>query len=164
MVTEYVRLRPYELARLRQLLVEYPDEAYDYVGDLQLGDEDEEMSARGMDIDKAWAGLQDLLAKAGASVDVIGGGEPITEEVWGYDAPRLLSAEDVRAASRFFDETPFAVLARHFVPAELTDANIEPPVWSEEWALEYLEQNYTKLVELFRAAACDDEPILVWGD
>jgi len=139
MVTEYVRLRPHELARLRQLLAEDPSEAYYYAGDLQLGDEDEEISSRGMDIDKAWAGLQYLLAKVGAPVDVIDGGEPITEEVWGYDSPRLLSVEDVRSAARFFDETPFAVLARHFVPAELTEANIEPPVWSEAWALEYLE-------------------------
>jgi hypothetical protein len=40
MVTEYVRLRPHELARLRHLLAEDPDEAYDYAGDLQLGDDD----------------------------------------------------------------------------------------------------------------------------
>ena len=87
-----------------------------------------------------------------------------SEATAGYDSPRLLSVEDVRSAARFFDETPFAVLARHFVPAELTEANIQPPVWSQEWALEYLAQNYTKLVELFRAAADDNEPILVWGD
>jgi hypothetical protein len=52
MVTEYVRLRPHELARLRHLLAEDPDEAYDYAGDLQLGDDDDEMSSRGMDIDR----------------------------------------------------------------------------------------------------------------
>jgi Domain of unknown function (DUF1877). len=117
-----------------------------------------------MDIDKAWAGLQYLLTKAGVPVDVIGGGEPITDEAWGYDSPRLLSVEDVRSAARFFDETPFTALARHFVPADLMAASLQPPIWTEDWALEYLARNYTKLVELFRAAARDNEPILVWGD
>lgn len=62
MVTEYVRLRPHDLARLRQLLGEDEDEADEYAGDPRLGDEDEEVSSRGMDADKAWAGLQYPLA------------------------------------------------------------------------------------------------------
>ena len=90
-ITEYVRLRPHELTKLRSLLVDDPDEACEYAGDLRMGDEDEEVSSRGTDTDKAWPCLQCLLAKAGAPIDVIGGGEPVTDDVWGYDSPRLLT-------------------------------------------------------------------------
>src|SRR6266545_2756863 len=62
MITEYVRLRPHELTELRRLLVEEPDAAYEYASDIRMGDEDEEVSLRGMDTDKAWAGPQILLA------------------------------------------------------------------------------------------------------
>jgi len=51
--------------------------------------------------DKAWAGLQHLLAKAGIPVDIVGGGEPLSDDMWGYDPPRLLNAADVAEASRF---------------------------------------------------------------
>jgi hypothetical protein len=94
-ITEYVRLRPHELTKLRSLLVDDPDEACEYAGDLRMGDEDEEVSSRGTDTDKAWPCLQYLLAKAGAPIDVIGGGEPVTDDVWGYDSPRLLTVDDV---------------------------------------------------------------------
>lgn len=63
MIREYVRLRPHELVELRRLLAEEPDEAYEYAGDLGMAGEDEQTSSRGMDTDKAWAGLQYLLAK-----------------------------------------------------------------------------------------------------
>jgi hypothetical protein len=94
-ITEYVRLRPHELTKLRSLLVDDPDEACEYAGDLRMGDEDEEVSSRGTDTDKAWPCLQYLLAKAGAPIEVIGGGEPVTDDVWGYDSPRLLTVDDV---------------------------------------------------------------------
>jgi hypothetical protein len=61
MITEYVRLRPYELTELVRLLVVEPDDAYEYAVDLRMGDEDEEVSSRGMDSDKSWAGLQSLI-------------------------------------------------------------------------------------------------------
>jgi len=162
MITEYVRLRPRELAELRRLLVEKPDDAYEYAGDLAMGDEDEDTSSRGMDTDKAWAALQYLLAKLGSPIDVIGGGEAITDEEWGYDSPRLLAADEVAQAARFLTDTPFALLAQHYSAAELSAAEIYPQIWEEDWALSYLEENFTGLVALFRAAAADHEPILVW--
>jgi len=163
-ITEYVRLRPHELTKLRSLLVDDPDEACEYAGDLRMGDEDEEVSSRGTDTDKAWPCLQCLLAKAGAPIDVIGGGEPVTDDVWGYDSPRLLTVDDVATASRFLDATPFDVLAQHFDPAELASANVQPDIWAEDWALSYLQDYYGHLVWLFHAAATDREPILVWLD
>ena len=163
-ITEYVRLRPHELARLRTLLADDPDEACDYAGDLRMGDVDEEVSTRGMDTDKAWAGLRYLLAKADTPIDVISGGEPITDDTWGYDSPRLLTVDEVSAASRFLDATPFAALAQHFDPRELASAKVEPEIWDQDWALSYLEDFYARLVWLFHAAAADREPVLVWLD
>ena len=162
MITEYVRLRPHELTELRRLLVEQPDAAYEYAGDVRMGDEDEEVSSRGMDTDKAWAGLQILLARLSPPVDVIGGGEPTTDDEWGYDSPRLLTVADVAGAARFLDATSFTSLAQHYDPAELTSAEVYPAIWEQDWALSYLEDYYTQLVALFRAAAADREPILVW--
>jgi Domain of unknown function (DUF1877) len=161
MITEYVRLRPPELAELHRLLVKEPDDAYEYVGDLRM-DEDEEVSSRGMDTDKAWAGLQFLLARLGPPVDVISGGDPINDDTWGYDTPRLLTAADVAEASRFLDATSFASLAEHYDPAELTSAGVYPGIWDQDWALSYLEDCYVRLVALFHAAAADRESILVW--
>lgn len=162
MIAEYVRLRPHELAEVQRLVVDVPYDAYEYAGDLRMGDEDEEVSSRGMDTDKAWAGLQHLLAKAGSPVDVVGGGKPMTDETWGYDSPRLLSVPDVAEASRFLDGTSFASLAEHYDPAELTSAGIYPGIWDQDWALSYLEDYYNRLVALFHAAATDREPILIW--
>jgi hypothetical protein len=161
-IMEYVRLRPHELAELRRLLVEDPDSAYDYAGDLRMGDEDEAVSSRGMDTDQAWAGLRWLLAKLDPPVDIIGGGESMTEDEWGYDSPRLLAAADVADAARFLAATPFAALAEHYVPAELTAADVYPGIWTQEWALAYLEETYGRLVALFSAAAADREPIAAW--
>ena len=163
-ITEYVRLRPDELAQLRRLLVEDPDNACEYAGDLRMGDLDEEVSSRGMDLDKAWAGLQHLLAKLNPPIDVIGGGEPITADIWGYDSPRLLAVADVAEAARFLAATSFASLAQRYDSAELTAANVYPAIWDQEWALSYLEDHYRRLVALFRAAQADREPILVWMD
>lgn len=163
-ITEYVRLRPYELTELRRLLVEAPDDAYEYAGDLRMGDLDEEVSSRGTDTDKAWAGLQYLLAKLGPPVDLIGGGEPMTDDEWGYDSPRLLTVAEVADAARFLDATSFSSLAQHYDPVELTSAEVYPAIWEQDWALSYLEDHYTQLVALFRAAAADHEPIVVWMD
>src|SRR5262245_4711591 len=113
MITKYVRLRPREFVELQRLLAEEPDGAYEYAGDLRMGNKDEDVS-RGMDTDKAWAGLQYLLAKAGTPVDIVGGGEPITDDTWGYDSPRLLSVADVAEASGFLDGTSFASLSEHY--------------------------------------------------
>jgi hypothetical protein len=57
--------------------------------------------------------------------------------------------------------TPFASLAAHYAGAELTAADVYPGIWSQDWALPYLEENYRQLVTLFCAAAADHEPIVV---
>jgi Domain of unknown function (DUF1877) len=163
MITEYVRLRSHELTELRRLLVENPKDAYGYAGDLRMGDLDEEVSSRGMDTDKAWAGLQYLMAKVGWPVDVIDGGEPMTDGEWDHDL-RLLAVDEVAEAARFFAATSFASLAGHYDPDEMISADVYPAIWDQDWALSYLEEYYAQLVALFGAAAAAREPILVWMD
>src|SRR5258707_8729215 len=99
MIIEYLPLRPHEVTELQGLLLDGPEEAYEYASGLRMGDEDEGVSSRGTDTDKAWAGMQYLLSQAGMPVDIVGGGEPLSGEIWGYDPPRLLTAADVAEAS-----------------------------------------------------------------
>jgi hypothetical protein len=127
-----------------------------------MGDEDERVPARRMDTDKAWAGLQHLLDKAGAPVDIVDCGEPLFGDGWGVVPPRLLTAVDVAEASRLLDGTPFAALAERYDPAELTSAGVYPDIWDQDWALPYLEDYYGKLAALFHAAAAEGEPVLTW--
>ena len=162
MIAEYVRLRPHEFTELQRLLLDGPREADDYASDLQMDDEDEGVSPRCMHTDKAWAGLQHLLAKAGMPVDIVFGGEPLSDDIWGIDPPRMLIAADVAETARFFYGTSFASLAEHYDPAELTSAAVYPGIWDQDWALAYLEDYYGRLVALFHAAATEREQILTW--
>ncbi|MEU8000010.1 DUF1877 family protein [Catellatospora sp. NPDC049111] len=162
MITEYLRLRPNELTELRRLLAEEPNAAYSYVADLRDGGEDHGGAARGTDTDKAWEGLRFLLAKLRPPVDVIAGGEQMTDDEWGYDSPRLLTAAEVAEAARFFEVTPFSSVAAQYQQAELIAAEVYPDIWAEDWALSYLEDAYADVAALFCAAAADREAVLVW--
>jgi hypothetical protein len=153
MIMEYARLGPADLAELRRLLAEDPDQAYEFADDL---------APRGMDTDKAWAGLHQLLATLDPPVDVVGGGTPVTDEEWGYGSPRLLTPDEVRAASRFLDTTPFASLAAHYDAAEFSAAGVYPNIWDEDDALDYLANTYDRLVSFFRAAADEADHVLIW--
>jgi hypothetical protein len=155
-LTTYVRLRPDQLAELRGLLVESPAEAFEYADELRMDD-------RGLDTDKAWGGLRHLLSKLAPPVDVITGGEALTTDVWAFDAPRLLSAQQVTAAAHFLTATPFTSLARHYDPAELALTTVYPDaIGDEDLALDYLADSYRNLVALFQAAAAENEPIILW--
>jgi len=77
---------------------------------------------------------------------------------------RRIGDAEVADAARFLAATAFASLARHYDPAELNSADIYPACWEQDWALSYLDDHYTRLVALFRAAAADREPIVVWLD
>jgi hypothetical protein len=56
-----------------------------------------------------------------------------------------------------------SAVAHHYDPAELISAEVYLGIWDQDWALSYLEDYYTNLVALFRAAAADREPVLVRG-
>jgi Domain of unknown function (DUF1877) len=145
-ITQYARLTDPELAKLRQLLVESPDEAYDLVDE----------TAPGMDTDRAWAGLE-----LNPPVNVISGGTPITSDEWGHDSPRWLNPDEVQTAAKFLAETPFTQLAALYDPAELTAAEVYPKTWDES-SREQLADVYAALVDFFHAAAAGPDNVLVW--
>jgi hypothetical protein len=162
MITEFVRLRESDLMELVRLLDDDPDGAYEFTGDLADQHDDERDAPRGMDTDKAWAGLQVLLSRADCPVDVIGGGTPLTDAVWGYDSPRLLTVEDVSAAAEFLVTTPFPRLASHYDATQFAADEVYPQIWDEDDALDYLEGHYAGLVSFYGAAAAGREYVLVW--
>lgn len=125
MITEYVRLGPGELAELRRLLKESSDDAYEFVAglaglaglaDLDVGTGEQAIASRGFDTDKAWAGVEYLMAKLDPPVNVISGGTAMTQDSWAYDPPRRLAPDEVLTAARFLDATPFGQLAERQRP------------------------------------------------
>ncbi|GAA1763657.1 YfbM family protein [Luedemannella helvata] len=163
MIMQYVRLRSDELTRLRELLRSDPNGAFDFVdelADLSLGDE---VDDRTFDTDKAWAGLDHLLEKAGgAPVNVIYGEETLTADDWGYAPPRLLDPDQVRAGAGFLAALPFDTLAAHYDARALTRAGVYPEIWhADERARDYLRTWYDGLVAFFtRAAAAGDSLVI----
>lgn len=160
MITEYTRLSTADLAELRRVLADSPFEAFEFVS--ELGDQGEYGGApRGMDTDKAWAAIEYLLAFLDPPVDVISGGDPITDAEWGYDSPRLFSSGEVTRAAQFLDATAFTRLVERYNAKALADAQVYPQIWDEADALDYIGSYYEDLVRFFRAAAANGESILV---
>lgn len=166
MIMQYVRIRADELATLRGLLAADADRAYEYVD--ELADADDPSGAgltaersRSLDTDKSWAGLSFLLDRAGPPpVDVIRGGDVLTEDEWGYEPPRYLNAEQVGLAAAYLDATPFYRLAERFDPAAMTD--VYPRIWDEDDALTYLRGWYEPLTRFFQHAAADRDGMIIY--
>lgn len=163
MIMQYVRLRSDELARLRDLLRSDPNGAFDFVDELADLAVDDVPEGRTFDTDRAWAGLDHLLEKAGdAPVNVIYGEQALTEDDWGYAPPRLLDPAEVRAGARYLAELPFDRLAEHYDPVALTRAGVYPEIWhTDQRARDYLHRWYDGLVAFFgRAAAAGDSLVI----
>lgn len=163
MVTEYLRLRPYELAELRGLLDAPGDEAIEYVEELSTVDAPDtpDSERRAIDLDKSWDGLRYLLALAGPPpVDMVSGGVPVTDQTWGYDAPRLLTPDEVASSARFLASTPFERLAANYDPAALDAADVYPGGW-QDIDTGYLAGWYRSLVDYFVGAAAMGDSVLV---
>jgi hypothetical protein len=48
----------------------------------------------------------------------------MTEDVWAYDSPRLLSVREVSLAANFLAQTPFSHLSERYDPALLSAAAV----------------------------------------
>jgi len=145
------------------LLVDDPDEAYEYADRMVDADPDDVPAqlSRCLDTDKSWDGLNFLLTRhGGAPVDVIHGGTYLTTDEWGYDPPRYLSPAEVDDAGRFLRATPFATLAAHFDPAAMTD--VYPATWDEDDAADYLDFWYRAMTVFFTTAAEAGDGMLVY--
>jgi len=153
---QYVRVTEAELARLRELVIDDPNGAYDWVD--ELADDSDE---RTLDTDKAWAAIAYLLRQLGtAPVDPVNGGEELTPDEWGYGPPRWLSVAAVAAAATYLDNTPFGALEPHLDPVRME--GIYPEIWNEEWAGDYVRRWYESLVEFFVATAADRDALIVY--
>ena len=108
---------------------------------------------------KAWDGIKYLLTAAGAPIDVILGGTPISDLDWSSQGPgRYLTPDQVKQMAAFFQETPMERLAAHFDPVAMAAAHIytvQPD--NADW-LEGV--NYEFLVEFFATAASAGDAII----
>jgi hypothetical protein len=162
----YARVTPDELDRAlkdpqweRELAESLQENRYDGDGEVPPG------AGRILDVDKAWNGLWYLLhAEGGAPVDVVAGGDPISDYEWGYGPARYLTASQVATAAAYLRATPWAVLVRHFDPAEMTAKGIYPTVWNrpDEDNLGWLQDYHAELVPFFAAAASAGDAVITW--
>jgi hypothetical protein len=92
---QYARLRPAELARLRELVGPDPDAAFDYVDELA-----------------EWADGRPLDEQRGLLLDLTGepalGGSPLPSD-WGQGPPVVLTPTEVVVAAAALDEGELAV-------------------------------------------------------
>jgi len=164
LVLQYARLTPSELARLRVLLVQDPDGAFDFTDEVSSDWPDEAPLAwrRGYGAGPHWAGLRFLLDRAGPpTVDLLTGGGQLTADEWGAAPPRLLTPADLAAGMRFWRATPFPRLAGYFDPAAMN--GVGPGRWAELTdAYELLAQCHADLTEFLGAAADRGDAVVSW--
>ncbi|MGI8333726.1 DUF1877 family protein [Actinomadura scrupuli] len=164
MVAEYVRVTPQELARaLRD-----PDWAEEFTDDVldaeAEAEEDGELPVaerRGCDVGKAWDALRILLHRI-APIDPCPflGGEAFGE-VWSYDRPRALTAEQVGVLAGQLSAVSFDMLEDAYDEQCLAEAYLGP--WSRD-AVASLRESYDALVEHFKfSTAAGDAMILYLG-
>lgn len=117
-----------------------------------------------IDVDKAWGGLGYLAERAGCSVHLGWGGEPIADEDWGYGPPRVLTAAEVAGVADFLRDKDFVDLAQHYDAEHMETSGLAPGTrWDDDQAsLDYLAGHYGALRGLILAAADAGEPIVLW--
>ncbi|MFC4124350.1 YfbM family protein [Nocardia rhizosphaerae] len=101
-------------------------------------------------LDKAWAGLEYLLAEARTGVDLFYTGNPLARDTYFAWSP-----DDVADASQRLNKYPFDALVPFFDPAAMDAARIYPGIWVRDSGdgARYLRHHYDGLVEVFRYAA-----------
>ncbi len=147
MIGAYARMTPGELDRA----LKDPEWAVQRIEDLEESTypgQDSAATDRYVDIDKAWNGIWFLLNAAGAPVDVVGGGTPLSDEDLGYGPARRLSPDEVGLAAASLAALPREELAGRFDPEQMNADGIYPAIWDGVDALDYLRVNYAVLVTL----------------
>jgi hypothetical protein len=118
-------------------------------------------------LDKAWNGIHFLLNE-----DASGGEEPlrfavmgreeIGEDDGGYGPPLYIPVDDVKAIAKILSELPAKEVASKFNPHKMDEAGVYPAIWEDEYALDFLMDHYTLLVEYYRDAANKGNAMLVF--
>lgn len=101
-------------------------------------------------LDKAWAGLEYLLAEARVGVDLFYTGRPLARDNYFAWSP-----DDVADASRRLNKFPFDELALFYDPVAMDAARLYPNIWIRDGddGLRYLRHHYYGLVDVFAYAA-----------
>jgi hypothetical protein len=134
-------------------------------GELSAEDllEDESLSNRADDLDKAWHAIHFLLTRtAGEAQFPLGflstGGTVLSDD----PIDRVFSAADVQEIAKALEPITWPDLARRYNPAALARAGIYPKIWhrQDEDHTEYLEENYSRLREAVLLAAQRGQALL----
>ncbi|MEU5409787.1 YfbM family protein [Nocardia asteroides] len=147
-IMSFTRVSAAELDRLTAA-TEWPDDFLD------------ELAAPAGDpsgyLDKAWAGLDHLLAQAQIAVDLCETGRPLASENYFAWSP-----DDVSATAKTLSRYPFDELALFFDPAAMDEAGVYPNIWVRDGdvGLHYLRHHYDGLTLVFRYAAERDSGFL----
>lgn len=159
----YVRLTPTELTTA---LVD-PHWAFDLTQDLLADTPPDDANGmtppgRALSLHKAWHGIKYLLDAAGAPVDVVLGGTPLSADDWGYGPPRYLTPDQVGEAAAFTVSTPWERIAASYDAARMLDAEIYPEAWDDPTELDWLHEWYEPLPSFLAAAARNGDALLLW--
>lgn len=161
MIGAYARVTPAELDQaLRD--PEWAVALLEQLAESTYPGQDTAATDRCVDVDKAWHGLWFLLNAAGAPINVVGGGAPLSGEEIGYGPARYLSADEAERAASYLQALPWEDLAGHFDQARMTADGIYPAIWDDDDALDYLRVNYAVLVTFFGAAAAAKDAVILW--
>ena len=137
------------------------------ITEILLPDDDENEPENTVDIDKAWHGIHFMLTSGAADGDgplfwAVMGGEPIGEDM-GYGPARILTPNEVFKISDALTALPIERFLTRFVPSAMTEADIYPEIWSEgQSSLEYLVDNYRRLVAFYKEAAARGDGAILW--
>lgn len=121
-----------------------------------------------IDLDKAWHAIHFLLNGQtwegnGPLYDSVLGGEALGQEDVGYGPARFLTPEEVKETAQALDDVSASDLLAKFDAKELNDNSIYPQDWTdEEIDLQYVRNNFLRLVEFFRSAAESDNALLLY--
>jgi hypothetical protein len=122
-----------------------------------------------IDVDKCWHAIHYLLTGQALGGDepyslAVLGGEDLGEDL-GYGPARFLTPEQVEDVAATLRTVGVNDLAARYAPEEMELAEIYPGViWVKDSdnALEYVLENYERLVEFYSAAAQRGDGVIIW--
>ncbi|MET7395495.1 YfbM family protein [Dactylosporangium sp. NPDC005572] len=132
-----------------------------------LDDADAELPDPELDLDKSWHGIHFLLTGTawevgkGAGAAVLGGAE-IGEDT-GYGPARILSPKTVLMVAAALDALDVETLRGRFDVSAMVAADIYPNVWADgaDAFDSFLAPNFASLQEFYRAAAANNQAVLL---
>ncbi len=133
-------------------------------------DETEEGDPKLSHIDKAWDGIIFLLtgqnmenANNHPLTRVLFSGQVIDEEQdLGYGPGHYLTPEQVKELHAAIAAITAEELAKRYDPKKMTELEVYPSIWENEYELEYLAEYFKKVQEVYAEASKNDEGIITF--